>query len=42
MHLGILMRWFPSENSMQSEVSFTTLFADFIQSLTYGHCWLEW
>ncbi|PWZ53306.1 K(+) efflux antiporter 5 [Zea mays] len=37
MHLGILMRWFPSENSMQSEVPFTALFAYLIQSLTYGH-----
>nr|CAB3502158.1 unnamed protein product [Digitaria exilis] len=29
MHLGILMRWFPTENSMQNEVRFVTSFADF-------------
>nr|CAB3497207.1 unnamed protein product [Digitaria exilis] len=29
MHLGILMRWFPTENSMQNEVRFVTFFADF-------------
>ncbi|OEL37611.1 K(+) efflux antiporter 5 [Dichanthelium oligosanthes] len=28
MHLGILMRWFPTENSMQNEVRFITFFAD--------------
>ena len=44
MHLGILMRWFPTENSMQNEVGFIT-FADFAHlcsklDLVNRHWWL--